>query len=270
MSGCSQSSPALGTFVCASAELAGVSLDSKLIYGDAPVLELSENGQGKFVLGADVGLIKWSLNGNELSLHFDSQNCFGKYENDSIELDLLDRGLKMTFVKEKVMCDEKVSSKVLSYYGWWDIGDANGEWKNYSGMWFDCCAVIELAEDGKGEFILWDEDSSYENPISRVKVKFNDDESISVVKGAFVDCEIDDNNLVFNTKALDFSDMVVAELAYSDDNGIFNSVIYLRPWGQKWDDVREKTPELMPYHYDSWYLPLVEAGSQMPGEFELN
>ena len=270
MSGCSESSPPLGTFVCSSAEFEGDSVDAKLIYGALPVLELSENGQGKFILGEDVGLVQWKLEGKELSVVFDGKAYIGNYQDDFIELDLLYSGLKMSFTKDGISDKEESESQVLTYYGWWDIGDASDGWQSYSGMWFDCCAVIELADNGEGEFILWDEDSSYEKPISRVKVKLNENNDISVVRGAFIDCEIDESNLIFSTENLEFSDMIVAELAYADEEGSFNSVIYLRPWGQLWDDVKDKAPELMPYHYDTWYLPLIEAGSQMPGEFELN
>ena len=40
--------------------------------------------------------------------------------------------------------------------------------------------------------------------------------------------------------------------------------IYLRPWGESWEDVRADDEELLPYYYDDWYLPLIETGASMP------
>ncbi len=36
-----------------------------------------------------------------------------------------------------------------------------------------------------------------------------------------------------------------------------------------WDDVEAETPEDVPPGYDSWYLPLIEAGESMPDEIAI-
>ena len=263
-------SPALGNFVCVSAEYEDVSLEPSLAYGGDVVLELGENGWGSFYLGDEGGLINWSLTGNELKLVFNDKTYAAVYEDDCIEMELLDSGLKMNFVRLGSEIEIESKSEVLAYYGWWDIGDASGQWQDYKDMWFDSCAVIEFSDNGTGELIMWDEDSSYAEPISRIKVSRDEDGALSVIEGAFINCEINQDNLHFNTAVDDYPEMIIGELAYSDSEGVFNSVIYLRPWGYIWDDVQENAPELLPYHYEDWYLPLVNAGSQMPGEFELN
>ena len=42
--------------------------------------------------------------------------------------------------------------------------------------------------------------------------------------------------------------------------------LYLRPWGMDWEDVRAADESLLPYYYDDWYLPLIEAGGSMPDQ----
>lgn len=44
------------------------------------------------------------------------------------------------------------------------------------------------------------------------------------------------------------------------DDGYYYE-IYLRPWGLRWDDAGE---DYLPYLYDDWYLPLIDAGKSMP------
>ena len=266
--GCSQNSPALGKFVCVSAEYDGISLEPSLLGGGDVFLELGENGWGTFRVGDKNSIVNWSLDGEELKLVLDNKSYSGSYVDEMIEIELLDSGLMLSFAVEGSETATENSLAVQAYYGWWDIGDAGGAWQEYTGMRFDCCAVIEFDESGNGEFVMWDEDSSYKNPLARVKLKTGE-KNVAADKGAFLNCVVDESNLHFNNETA-FEDMLIAELAYSDDSGVFNSVIYLRPWGLSWDDIQENAPELLPYHYDNWYLPLIEAGSQMPGEFEFN
>ncbi len=56
--------------------------------------------------------------------------------------------------------------------------------------------------------------------------------------------------------------MICIEGCYEDGDDEFYYEIYLRPWGQLWDDL--DYPDDIPYHYDDWYLPLMEAGKSMP------
>lgn len=50
--------------------------------------------------------------------------------------------------------------------------------------------------------------------------------------------------------------------------------IFIRPWGMKWDDVKNGDmsemiySDMMPIEYENWYLPKIEAGLDMPDSFE--
>ena len=58
--------------------------------------------------------------------------------------------------------------------------------------------------------------------------------------------------------------MICIEGWYEDGEDEFYYEVYLRPWGQLWDDFAADYPDDVPYYYDDWYLPLVESGSAMP------
>ena len=38
----------------------------------------------------------------------------------------------------------------------------------------------------------------------------------------------------------------------------------MRPWGERWDDVALSDPDDVPYYYEDWYLPMIDAGSTVP------
>lgn len=278
LAGCetAESSPALGIFQCVSAEYEGTVLEPSEIYNGGAVLELNENGMGKFRLADKSGNINWKLDGNELSLVFDKESFTAEYEDDSFTVELFDRGVLLTFSMQGaedsalVEVNELQSAWNKSFYGWWKIGSTSGEWKKYDGMWYDSFAVIQLNAEGDGDFVMWDEDSSYNEPICQVDVSAESSDLLNAVRGSFMDCPVDRSNWRFDTVSGGFPDMIVCELEYSDSKGAFNAVVCLRPWGTVWDDVEAEVPELLPYHYNDWYLPLVEAGSYMTMELEIN
>ena len=59
-----------------------------------------------------------------------------------------------------------------------------------------------------------------------------------------------------------------------DENNWIRYYIFLRPWGMDWEDVRTGDTsdmlyeDMMPMGYDDWYLPLIEAGEEMPNSFD--
>ena len=54
---------------------------------------------------------------------------------------------------------------------------------------------------------------------------------------------------------------LVIEGSYSDGENSLDYTIYIRPWGTVWDEVEDKN---LPESYKDWYLPLIEAGKDMP------
>lgn len=62
-----------------------------------------------------------------------------------------------------------------------------------------------------------------------------------------------------------YPDLLYIEGAAEDDEGPFDYLISIRPWGTAWDDVAEDVPENMPMYYYDEYLPQVESGEEWPG-----
>ena len=48
--------------------------------------------------------------------------------------------------------------------------------------------------------------------------------------------------------------LVVDDGHYESDEGSFDYMLVLRPWGTDWSDVEAAAPALLPYFYNDWYV----------------
>ncbi|MBR3642140.1 MAG: hypothetical protein IKN57_01405, partial [Parasporobacterium sp.] len=159
-----------------------------------------------------------------------------------------------------------------NWYGWWAIQEGTGYFKDYSGNWFDACAIIDVDEDGYGKMVLWDDQSSMDYPIAMVDILvekniYTGENGMLRSLGGFfweTDYEVAKDAWLADPDAYIYGDLIEIEGEYSDPDGGFSFVVYLRPWGVLWDDVKETDPDVLPYYYDSWYLKLLEEGMDMP------
>lgn len=168
-----------------------------------------------------------------------------------------------------------------NWYGWWFLSDAEGDyWAERDGEWNDCCATIVDYDDGTGYVEIWDQRGGGHNPLVECNVTFGPgstpDGCMYSVDGLFYgddeigeDWTVDRSVSVFmNTGNLVtlYGNMIAIEGAYSDpeNGGGFTYTFYLKPWGEGWNDVEFDSPEDLPRFYYDWYLPLIEAGENMP------
>ncbi len=151
------------------------------------------------------------------------------------------------------------------YYGWWFIRDADGAYETLDGAWWDLCASIDAQETGRASMTLWDEDWSRSSPYGEVRLVLDtqtgDAESESGVFGPSI---LENGDWHFSPDAYEFENLLVLSGTYRDETGSYTYEGYLRPWGQRWDDVEKVSTALLPYYYFSWYLPRIDAGSAMP------
>ena len=152
------------------------------------------------------------------------------------------------------------------YYGWWVI-DSVWEGEDFEeGDWWDCCATIELDEDGTGTMILWDEDMPKDDPLAElgitVTVDANGVARFCSEEGWFLDDEMEHSDWLFYSDATEYGDVLYIDGEYEDGTYDFWYYVYLRPWGTDWSDVAANEPDNMPYYYEDWYLPLIESGVQ--------
>ena len=160
-----------------------------------------------------------------------------------------------------------------AWYGWWTMTGCSGAYESMSGQWWDACAVIDIGSDYTGTVTIWDEDYSRADPMSQATVTLNsagvgEHGTVMSESGYFTNLPLEHADWIIdpaiNSRFPDVENMICIEGWYEDGDDEFYYEVYLRPWGQLWDDFAADYPDDIPYYYDDWYLPLVESGSSMP------
>ena len=160
-----------------------------------------------------------------------------------------------------------------AWYGWWTMTGCSGAYESMSGQWWDACAVIDIGSDYTGSVTIWDEDYSRADPMLQASVTLNsagvgEHGTVMSESGYFTNLPLEHADWIvdpaINSRFPDVENMICIEGWYEDGEDEFYYEVYLRPWGQLWDDFAADYPDDVPYYYDDWYLPLVEAGSAMP------
>ena len=160
-----------------------------------------------------------------------------------------------------------------AWYGWWTMTGCSGAYESMAGKWWDACAVIDIGLDYTGTVTIWDEDYSRADPMSQATVTLNsagvgEHGTVMSESGYFTNLPLEHADWIvdpaINSRFPDVENMICIEGWYEDGEDEFYYEVYLRPWGQLWDDFAADYPDDIPYYYDDWYLPLVESGSSMP------
>ena len=158
-----------------------------------------------------------------------------------------------------------------SWYGFWIMTDCTGEYEGMGGSWWDVCGLIDIGQAG-GTVTLWEEDMHRGEPMAIVDVSLSADGTgaygtMYSEGGSFWGGNVGHADWIVDPGLIDLEYMIHIEGQYEGDDGSYQYNIFMRPWGQVWDDVTEEhTPE----HYKDWYLPLLAAGKPMPDEFVVN
>ena len=160
-----------------------------------------------------------------------------------------------------------------AWYGWWTMTGCSGAYESMAGQWWDACAVIDIGLDYTGSVTIWDEDYSRADPMTQASVTLNsagagEHGTVMSESGYFTNLPLEHADWIIdpaiNSRFPDVENMICIEGWYEDGEDEFYYEVYLRPWGQLWDDFAADYPDDIPYYYDDWYLPLVESGSSMP------
>ena len=172
------------------------------------------------------------------------------------------------------------------WYGWWAMDNARGIYAPMEDMAWDAYGIIN-AENAVGHISIWDSRLSAAGTLVNCEVRYEagsgDYGAIRSTAGRFFNVNSWGNDpamgrtteLYDGTWYIDPADSSVAQFEnmleikghYIDpenSENAFDYVICLRPWGTRWEDVREGDvsgciyDDMMPPQYDSWYLPLLE------------
>lgn len=152
------------------------------------------------------------------------------------------------------------------WYGWWMMTGCSGYYEDMEGDWWDICGTIDIGDDNMGTVVLWDEDYTKDDPMVSASVSLSEAGTgeygtMMTEGGWFTDIELGHADWIVDPALLDYEDMIHINGYYESGEDGYTYDIYLRPWGTYWDDVTE---EDLPFYYDDWYLPLIEAGEAMP------
>ncbi len=152
------------------------------------------------------------------------------------------------------------------WYGWWTIYGCSDGYVDYEDQWWDAGATIDISSDYTGQLTLWDELRDKSSPLAEVGVTLSEDGTTEYgtlisEDGYFMDVAMEEWGWTIDPSMTEYPDMINIWGYYDNGTDYFSYDIYLRPWGTYWDDMYE---EDLPYYYDSWYLPLIEAGEPMP------
>ena len=111
--------PNAGMYEGVIAKALGVSMSMSDVYTGATWVELKSGGKGNMSLDGDEFGIKWSLDGNALTITIDGVDSTGTLEAGVIVIDLLGMGVEMTFLKEGAQMPEPEAT--YNDVGYWDI-----------------------------------------------------------------------------------------------------------------------------------------------------
>ena len=274
------SDPNAGVYQATAIEMWGVELAVDEVYTNGASLELKDGGKATINLDGTKSSCKWTLEGTDLSLDISGEVSTGTLENGVIKLDLMGMDLIITFVKEGGGT-EPVASWVDwwtgDWYGWWIISQCSDSYSDMSGTWEDCCASITMDNNGNGSIVIWD--LSKDNPMAQIEISASPDSGAGEMGAAcseggyLLDMELEHADMIIDPSLYGVDNIIVIDVFYEDSEGECKFEFFLRPWGQKWDDLLVDTgnlpyEDMMPSLYDDWYLPLIEAGAAMPDSFD--
>ena len=294
--------PNLGTYRLS--DLAGMSVAEYAEYSEISYEEARNSytvileADGKATMTYDGAPVEgtWELDGEKFTLGEYGGSYEGTLKDGVMKIDI--SGVTFTFTKDEAEtpvtpADTDAPAGAYDWwngdwYGWWAIQDGAGTFEEYSDSFLDAFAEIRVDGDS-GTVKLWHCYGSRESRIAEAEIQFVDGEGENgyffTAGGTFFpDGEIEAGGdavtpmeLVYYDWVVDpadssvsrFEDMIEIMGYYTDpDNEAnkFTYYVYLKPWGETWEDVRDGDTadciydDMMPYFYDDWYLPLLELG----------
>ena len=267
---------------------------------NAYTITLMAGGKATLYTDGESTDLTWTLDGEKFRIGDGGEFFEGTLKDGVITLDMT--VLKIVYTKDEkeaaptpAVTDEPAVTDAPAagydwwdgdWYGWWVIQDGEGMFEEYTGLFTD--AFAEIRVDGDiGSVELREFYDGSESRIAEADIEFVDGDGENgyfYTSGGtfFPDGELDGETvtpmeLVYYDWVVDpadstvgqFEDMIEIMGYYTDPDdeaNKFTYYVYLKPWGETWEDVRDGDTtdclyeDMMPYYYDNWYLPLLELG----------
>lgn len=165
------------------------------------------------------------------------------------------------------------------YYGTMILSDGTGNWEGNSGEIYDVCGRIKVQEDHTGRLYLWNRKNKPGDRFLLAAVEFSQGTGamgkMSIQWGRLHDMELGPGDFVVDPGKSPYSyykNLFYIRGSYmsmTDPQDTYTYEIVLRPWGESWEDIEASEEDffLLPPSYYDWYLPVREAGKNMPDYF---
>lgn len=168
------------------------------------------------------------------------------------------------------------------WFGWYVIKNATGSYADWTMDWEDVCAQVYMSSYGTGYMRLWTVGGAQDDLMMEVGVSVSDGTtnygSVVCEEGYIWDDDFDSGEWscdAGDSVASQYDHLIRFNVHYvdpADSQSTIDYEFYLRPWGMKWDDLRDihdPWEYMVPYVYDDWYLPLIEMGiTEVPYSYE--
>lgn len=302
--------PTYGVYVASYGTYAGSRVEIEDMWANGFSIELLSKNKCRVMVDGDTETCRYELESDgeiEIDIQGDD-DLEGWLVDNRITLEnVMDSGMDIVFYKEGTAvpavevpaateapvstAPETTAAPVESayswwdgdWYGWWAVYDAGGEYADIVDSWADVCATIRVDGD-TGLVDIWDDTCEEGTNLGYIDVTFKPGKSdkgcMLSESGTFLMGYINSADWV-----VDPADSVVSrfdQMIYihgkvvDPDNSEdwIEYVIFLRPWGMSWEDVRNDSCEdmpytqMMPYYYDDWYVPHMNGA--MPEYFDLS
>lgn len=153
------------------------------------------------------------------------------------------------------------------WYGWWTMYNCKGGYEGWDDLRWDVCGTMEIGQDNMGTLILWDEDYTQDDPMANAAVSLSPEGTttngtLTSEGGWFTDIALNHADWIVDPGEMAVDHAICISGTYENGEDVFSYEIYLRPWGTIWDE--DVVDEDLPGRYYDWYLPLIEAGEEMP------
>ena len=155
--------PNAGKYQGISAKALGMTMDMSEVYPGETWVELKSGGKGTVMLDGDDFPMKWTLEGDAITITIEDVDSVGKLADGVITMDMMGMGLEMTFLKEGA----QMPAPEVTYHdaGYWEIIRMESEDPESAISEEDMAFVksvgvlmyMELNADGTGALIMEDE-----------------------------------------------------------------------------------------------------------------
>lgn len=155
--------PNAGKYQGISAKALGMTMDMSEVYPGETWVELKSGGKGTVMLDGDDFPMKWTLDGETITITVEGVDSVGRLADGVITVDLMEMGVEMTFLKEGA----QMPAPEVTYHdaGYWEIVRMESEDPASAISEEDMAFVksvgvqmyMELNADGTGALIMEDE-----------------------------------------------------------------------------------------------------------------